>query len=59
VPLAQKLDQYVSSQHDHIECSWHGALFRVEDGFCVAGPCRAQSLKAWPVAVEDGMIVTR
>lgn len=58
VPLSQKLDDYLTPSGDHIVCSWHGALFRIENGFCVGGPCQGQSLRAWPVANIDGSIVT-
>ena len=33
----------------HLVCSVHGALFRIEDGVCIAGPCLGQALEA----VED------
>jgi len=56
LPLAQSLDDYVAA--GHVRCSWHGALFRAEDGVCVAGPCVGARLAAWPVTVRDGMIVT-
>lgn len=56
LPLAQQLDAYMSG--DLIACSWHGALFRAEDGTCVGGPCAGAALTAWPVRVEDGTIVT-
>ena len=42
----------------HIRCTWHGALFRIDDGACVAGPCTGQRLTPWPVTVTDGTIVT-
>lgn len=58
VPLAQQLDDYLSPAGDLIACSWHGALFRIEDGLCVAGPCVGQHLTPWPVTVADGQIVT-
>ena len=58
VPLAQRLDDYLSPDGTLIACSWHGALFRVESGLCVGGPCAGQRLAAWPVAVENGAIVT-
>ncbi len=35
-----------------IQCSTHGALFRIEDGFCVQGPCAGKSLVPVAVAVE-------
>lgn len=58
VPLARELDAYMSPLSRYIACGWHGALFRVEDGVCVGGPCVGRSLIAWPVAVRDGAIVT-
>lgn len=58
LPLAQLLDAYLTPDGSRIACSWHGALFEVEDGACVAGPCAGARLTPWPVRVADGMIVT-
>ena len=58
LPLAQKLDEYLSPSGDLIACGWHGALFRIADGNCVGGPCQGQRLKGWPVTVADGEIRT-
>ena len=58
LPLARKLDGYLTPKKDLIACSWHGALFRPEDGLCVGGPCAGTSLKPWPVRVEDGWLIT-
>jgi nitrite reductase/ring-hydroxylating ferredoxin subunit len=58
LPLAQALDQYLTRDGELILCSWHGALFRPEDGRCVGGPCAGQALTPWPVTVADGMVRT-
>ena len=58
LPLAQKLDDYLTPAGDLIACSWHGALFDIDTGACVGGPCVGQALRAWPVATRDGFIVT-
>ena len=58
LPLAQQLDQYLTPDGGLIACSWHSALFRIDDGACVGGPCGGTSLTTWPVHVEDGRIVT-
>ena len=58
VPLARTLDRYLTPDGTLIACSWHGALFRPDDGLCVGGPCTGATLVAWPVHVADGMIVT-
>ena len=58
LPLAQALDQYLTPDGGLIACSWHSALFELETGACVGGPCVGAKLSPWPVRVEDGRIVT-
>jgi nitrite reductase/ring-hydroxylating ferredoxin subunit len=56
MPLALFDDHYLTREKDLILCSSHGALFRLNDGFCIGGPCAGRFLWRWPVAVEDGEI---
>ncbi|TKD51399.1 Rieske (2Fe-2S) protein [Sphingomonas baiyangensis] len=58
LPLAQALDDYLTPDGSRIACSWHGAIFAVEDGACIGGPCAGGRLAAWPVRLRDGRIVT-
>lgn len=58
LPLPQRLDVYLTLDESLIQCSWHGALFRIEDGVCLGGPCAGARLTPWPVRVEDGRVVT-
>ncbi|OYW79376.1 MAG: 2Fe-2S ferredoxin [Asticcacaulis sp. 32-58-5] len=58
LPLAQELDQYLTSTGDLIMCSWHGALFKIADGTCIGGPCAGAKLKLWHVIVRDGQLYT-
>lgn len=58
LPLAQKLDAYLTPGGELIACSRHGALFRPEDGHCVGGPCAGAALAPWPVEVASGVIKT-
>lgn len=61
VPLAAQPDAYqvhAVSTGLLVACTWHGALFRAEDGVCVAGPCVKQWLRSWPVDVRKGTIIT-
>ncbi len=55
-PLAPIEDRYLTREKDFLLCSVHGALFRIEDGVCVAGPCAGQSLIAWPVVVDGDLV---
>ena len=55
--LAVRLDQddpghFATSDHRHLVCGKHGALYRLEDGECVAGPCRGAQLRALPIVVD-------
>jgi nitrite reductase/ring-hydroxylating ferredoxin subunit len=52
------LDRYLTPDGRLILCSWHGALYQVESGRCVGGPCAGQALRPWPVTAQDGQIVT-
>ena len=56
-PLAVA-DRYLTREKDLLVCSGHGALFRIDDGLCVAGPCADAALIAWPVEIRDGEVVT-
>ncbi|KQV56565.1 MULTISPECIES: Rieske (2Fe-2S) protein [unclassified Caulobacter] len=58
LPLAQQLDQYLTPDGGLIACSWHGAVFAVETGACVGGPCVGARLTSWPVEVREGRVVT-
>lgn len=58
LPLAKRLDDYLTPDGALIACSWHSALFSVEDGTCVGGPCAGQRLTPWPITVVNGEIVT-
>ncbi|MBJ6759754.1 Rieske (2Fe-2S) protein [Myxococcaceae bacterium JPH2] len=58
LPLAQKLDDYLTPDGRLIACSWHGALFQPEDGLCVGGPCSGARLTPWPVQVVGGVVRT-
>ena len=58
LPLAQELDRYLTPRGDLIACSWHSAVFAIDTGMCVGGPCVGRQLTPWPVVVVDDAIVT-
>ena len=39
-----------------LQCAMHGALFRFEDGYCIFGPCAAQSLTPIALHVREGIV---
>lgn len=51
--LPQEMDwnasEFFDDESQYIVCASHGALYRPQDGTCVAGPCRGARLIAVPV----------
>ncbi len=58
LPLAMIPDRYLTREADLILCSAHGAMFRIEDGLCLGGPCAGRSLEVWAVGVVAGEVIT-
>jgi len=50
-------NQFLTSDGELLLCRSHGARFRIEDGFCVLGPCPGASLTAFDVEIVDGFVV--
>ena len=46
VRLEWEADRFLDSSASLIRCAAHGALFLIESGECVAGPCEGESLTA-------------
>jgi len=56
-PLDWKPDTFMSWDKRFLLCATHGALFEVETGLCVAGPCTGARLRPVAVALRDGEVV--
>ena len=57
-PLEWEPDRFLDVTGTLIQCGLHGALFRIEDGYCLAGPCAQQRLQAVAVTEQDGWLVS-
>jgi nitrite reductase/ring-hydroxylating ferredoxin subunit len=57
ISLETMPDRFLDGPRRHLVCSTHGARFRVEDGFCISGPCAGDSLEAVEALVENGMVI--
>lgn len=55
-PLDWMPDRFLSLDGEHIQCSTHHALFRWQDGSCIAGPCAGDALTPVPLAVRAGSV---
>ena len=56
-PLEIFPDKFLDYTSKRLLCSTHGACFRIEDGFCLSGPCEGRSLAAVPIGIADGMVL--
>jgi nitrite reductase/ring-hydroxylating ferredoxin subunit len=58
-PLDWAPDQFFDLEGRHLVCSTHGAVFRVEDGSCLAGPCAGEALTPVETRVREGALYAR
>lgn len=52
-PMAWKRNAYLNGAGTHLSCHAHGALFDIETGECVLGPCLGQGLTKVPVHIDE------
>ncbi|MDE0884228.1 MAG: Rieske 2Fe-2S domain-containing protein [Myxococcota bacterium] len=55
-PLDWAPDRFLDDTGEFLVCSTHAALFRIEDGECVSGPCPGEFLKARTARLCDGRL---
>ena len=55
-PLDWVPDQFLTREKDLILCATHGALFRIDDGHCLSGPCVGESLRRLPLSIEGDTV---
>jgi len=56
LPLDFKPGRFLAPDGDLIQCSNHGAKFRIKDGVCVFGPCEGDSLTAVATEIRGGRV---
>ena len=55
-PLDWAPDAFLSDDKEFIQCSGHGALFEIDNGHCIYGPCAGQSLSSVKVMIDAGAV---
>lgn len=55
-PLDWSPDQFLDPDGALIQCAMHGALFSIETGECLHGPCVGASLEPLSVCIIDGQV---
>lgn len=56
-PLNWQPDQFLLPGGSAIRCVMHGALFEMETGQCLSGPCLGLGLQPLPVQVRHGYVL--
>ncbi len=56
IPLDAGRGRFFDRDGKHLICRTHGALYRLEDGMCIEGPCNGMALEPLSVVVDDGVI---
>lgn len=55
-PLDLLPDRFMDFNQEYLKCSTHGALFRVETGDCISGPCHGDRLAPVALTLADGVV---
>ncbi len=55
-PLDWLPDRFIDAAGEYILCATHGALFRFEDGVCIAGPCSGARLEPVQIRREGDFV---
>ena len=49
-------NRFLDMDNAFIQCATHDALFEIDSGLCVAGPCVGDSLKSVELLQQDGRL---
>ena len=52
-------NRFLNYEKDLIQCSLHGALFKIETGYCIHGPCARERLTPVEHVIENGTVLVR
>ena len=57
ITLEFQPDQFLDLENRYIQCANHGALFEIENGDCVSGPCRGKALKPVEITIDGNQVM--
>jgi nitrite reductase/ring-hydroxylating ferredoxin subunit len=58
-PLNWQPDSFLTKDGSQIICASHGAIYEIESGVCVSGPCRGKLLRPVVAEIRAGEVVVR
>lgn len=57
IPLEWQPDQFLDYDKTFIQCATHGALFQINTGLCISGPCVEDRLTAIPFQLAGDQVM--
>jgi len=57
IRLEWQENKFLDHERTFIECSTHGALFEIDTGNCIIGPCQGDQLTLVEFDIVDGAIM--
>ncbi|SFM03058.1 Rieske (2Fe-2S) protein [Marinobacter zhejiangensis] len=51
--------RFLDIDRSFIQCATHGALFTLDSGFCIAGPCQGEALFRLETRIYQGQVQVR
>ena len=55
-PLEWEEDKFLDNDNELIRCSTHGALFSIDEGLCLVGPCKGKRIQKIPFVISEGRL---
>ena len=52
-------DEFFTYDRTHLQCHMHGAMYEIETGLCVGGPCPGSKLVPLEMTEEESRLVIR
>jgi len=56
-PLEWNPDEFLDAKKENIICALHGAMFSIEGGDCLGGPCEGIGLTVVSVEIQAGEVL--
>jgi nitrite reductase/ring-hydroxylating ferredoxin subunit len=56
IPLDSGGRKFLTASGEHLQCRTHGARYRLDDGFCVDGPCVGRALESLVIEVDATLV---
>jgi len=53
IPLEWQPNEFLDAEGELIQCSTHAALFLIDSGECVSGPCTGEKLTPVAITCDD------